>query len=49
MLVGEGEVGEGVAEVPGHIRGEQAAEDVSADVVFPVMPDRTEIQVVDSW
>ncbi|MDQ3765666.1 MAG: hypothetical protein M3460_30950 [Actinomycetota bacterium] len=47
MFVGEGELGEGLAEVPGEVGGEQAAEDVGPDALFQVVPDGAEIEVVD--
>ena len=47
VLVGEGELGERVAQVPGEVAGEHADQDVAADPVGEVVVDGPQVQVVD--
>ena len=46
MLVGEGELGEGGAQVPGEVAGEHADQHVAADPVGEVVVDGPQVQVV---
>ncbi len=46
VLVGEGELGEGGAQVPGEVAGEHADQDVAADSLFQVVVDGPQVQVV---
>src|ERR1022692_2347376 len=46
VLVGEGELGEGGAQVPGEVAGEHADQDVAADSFFQVVVDGPQVQVV---
>ena len=46
VLVGEGELGEGLAQVPGEVAGEHADQHVAADPLGEVVVDRPQVQVV---
>src|ERR1035437_7041417 len=46
VLIGEGELGECVAQVPGEVGGEHADKDVAADPVFEVVAGGPQVQVV---
>src|SRR5437773_5651106 len=46
VLVGEGELGEGLAQVPGEVAGEHADQHVAADPAGQVVVDGPQVQVV---